>query len=74
MMLLDCTCGATNRIPSLPKTRMRCGKCAHVFTPSELCRARIEPPPERPEALDPLAEMMAIFGAAGLADFLGDDK
>ena len=46
-MLLTCTCGATNRIPSLPKQRLRCGKCRHIFAPSDLARAKSEPPPER---------------------------
>lgn len=44
-MLLTCACGATNRVPSLPTHRLRCGKCKHEFNPAELSKARPEPPP-----------------------------
>lgn len=47
-MLIDCACGQTNRIPGASKQRHRCGKCRHTFTPQELVKARIEPPPARP--------------------------
>ena len=43
-MTLTCACGTTNRIPSLPKQRVRCGKCQHVFTPAELTQTKPEPP------------------------------
>jgi hypothetical protein len=39
-MLLTCQCGATNRIPTLPNARVRCGKCQHVFTIGELTQAK----------------------------------
>lgn len=46
-MTLNCpTCGTTNRIPSIPSTKIRCGKCQHVFTPLELSKARPEVPPK----------------------------
>ena len=48
-MLLDCQCGQTNRIPSLPKKRYCCGNCQHEFTPDELVKARLEPPPTPPD-------------------------
>lgn len=44
-MTLTCACGAVCRIPSVPRTRVRCGKCKHEFTPRELAKAR----PEQPE-------------------------
>lgn len=44
-MTLKCRCGATCRIPSLPKTRVRCGACKHEFTPQELTRAVPEATP-----------------------------
>jgi hypothetical protein len=44
-MLIACSCGVTNRVPSLPKSKIRCGKCQHVFTPLELSKCRPEPPP-----------------------------
>ena len=43
-MLIDCTCGQTNRID--PKKKSRCGKCKRDFTPRELVKARPEPPPQ----------------------------
>lgn len=46
-MTLTCACGTVNRIPSLPKGRIQCGKCRHMFTPMELVKAKHEPPPER---------------------------
>lgn len=61
-MLLDCRCGTKNRIPSLPTTRVRCGKCKHEFTPSELVKAVHEPPPPKPTLED-------LFG--GIGDILG---
>ena len=45
-MLLTCKCNAVVRIPSLPKGRIRCGKCQHTFTPLELCKATPEEPPK----------------------------
>ncbi len=51
-MLMDCKCGATNRIPSAPVKRYRCGKCSYEFTPADLVRVRIEPPPPPPDELD----------------------
>jgi DNA-directed RNA polymerase subunit RPC12/RpoP len=50
-MLLTCVCGQTNRVPSLPKNRIRCGKCKREFTPRELARAKPEAPPP-PFSLD----------------------
>lgn len=50
-MLIDCTCGATNRLPGATTKRHQCGKCRHVFTPQELVKARPEPAPPR-SALD----------------------
>lgn len=70
-MLLDCSCGATNRIPGASAKLHRCGKCKHVFTPAELTRARQEPPPPKP---DITADMMAIFGAGSLEDLLEGDQ
>lgn len=49
-MLIDCPCGATNRLPGLSAKKFRCGKCQHVFLPMELTKARPEPAPPRPEA------------------------
>lgn len=46
-MLISCPCGATNRVPSLPKTKIRCGKCKRTFTPLELAKCRPEDPPTR---------------------------
>lgn len=46
-MLITCQCGVTNRLPSLPKQRMHCGKCKHEFTPTELAKVRPEPAPSR---------------------------
>lgn len=47
-MILVCKCGVKNRIPSLPGgKRIRCGTCKHVFTPAELTKATLEPPPVR---------------------------
>jgi len=43
-MTLTCKCGATNRIPSLPTARVRCGACKHEFQPSELVKAKPEAP------------------------------
>lgn len=57
-MLLDCRCGTKNRIPSLPKTRVRCGKCRHVFTPAELVKAVHETPLPKP----------TLEGALGMMD------
>ena len=51
-MLLTCTCGKTNRLPSIPKGKIRCGGCRHVFQPAELARCRPEDPPARPEPED----------------------
>ena len=48
-MLLTCKCNAIVRVPSLPKVRVRCGACQHVFTPRELCAAKPEEPPKQPE-------------------------
>lgn len=47
-MLIDCSCGQTNRVPGLSSKRMRCGKCGHVFTPQEMVKARHEPAPPKP--------------------------
>lgn len=59
-MILTCTCGTNNRIPATGlTTRVRCGKCKHVFTPRELVSAVPEAPPERP---DPLAEFIRSMG------------
>lgn len=58
-MLLTCKCGTTNRIPSLPKGKVRCGKCKIDFGPAELARARPEDPPKKTEfggALDDAEE------------------
>ncbi len=44
MAIVVCPCGAKNRPPSLPKGRVRCGKCKHVFTPAELVTATPEAP------------------------------
>ena len=54
-MLIDCSCGATNRIPGASAVRHRCGKCKHTFTPQELVKARHEPPPPRPTLEDMLS-------------------
>lgn len=51
-MLLICVCGTMNRIPSLPKKRIRCGKCGHIFTPAELVQAKREAPPSPPQMSD----------------------
>lgn len=48
-MTLKCLCGALNRIPRLPRMRVRCGKCHHVFTPLELVTATLEKPPSLAE-------------------------
>lgn len=45
-MLLTCKCNAVVRIPSLPKGRIRCGKCQRVFTPFDLAKATPEAPPQ----------------------------
>lgn len=47
-MTLTCKCGVTNRIPSLPTTKIRCGNrsCQHEFTPLELAKATPEAPPK----------------------------
>lgn len=48
MSLLDCSaCGQTNRIPALPKGRVKCAKCHRPFSIKELTTARPEPPPTR---------------------------
>lgn len=48
MALLNCPgCGTTNRVPSILKQKMRCGKCKRDFTPRELVKARPEPAPAR---------------------------
>jgi hypothetical protein len=65
-MLVDCSCGTTNRIPGASAKRHRCGKCKHVFTPQELTKARIEPPPPKPEG-DLLSAMLSQ-----MADAFGD--
>jgi hypothetical protein len=45
-MLINCACGATNRLPrDMTKSKARCGKCKHVFTPQELVKARPERAP-----------------------------
>lgn len=41
MAILKCKCGAANRLPA-PPARARCGKCHHVFSPSELAKATPE--------------------------------
>lgn len=62
-MLIDCSCGATNRVSGLSRQRVRCGKCQHVFTIQELLKARQEPPPPKPElSLDDL--FGALFGGS----------
>lgn len=44
-MKLACpSCKATNRLPSLPTSRSRCGKCKREFTPADLVKAQPEPP------------------------------
>lgn len=61
-MLIDCSCGTTNRIPGMSKVRHRCGKCKHVFTPQELTKARQEPAPPRPSLADLFGSMGSMFG------------
>jgi hypothetical protein len=71
-MLIDCKCGATNKLPPATKTgvaaRARCGKCKHVFEISELIKARPEPLPPPPP--DPMASLFGDddtdFDATGL--------
>jgi hypothetical protein len=47
-MILECPgCAVKCRIPSLPKSRLRCGKCQRIFTPAELTKATLEPPPPK---------------------------
>lgn len=47
-MTLQCSqCKSVCRIPSLPKGRVRCGMCKHIFTPQELVHAVPEAPPAR---------------------------
>lgn len=61
-MLVTCSCGTNNRIPSTGvRQRIRCGQCKHVFTPSELVAARPEPPPPPPEI-----DLSQIFGEDGI--------
>lgn len=48
-MTVKCPCGTTCRIPSLPKGRVRCPKCQHIFTPQELVRAQPEARPQHPD-------------------------
>lgn len=46
-MLITCpTCKKDNRLPRQATAKIRCGNkaCGHVFTPSELTKARPEPP------------------------------
>lgn len=40
--LITCACGTKNRIAL--RGRSRCGKCKHVFTPTELAKAQVERP------------------------------
>jgi len=68
-MLIDCKCGATNRIPGLSAIKHCCGKCKHIFTPLELTKARQEPAPPRPDHSslfagidDDREELFDIFG------------
>lgn len=51
-MLIDCRCGVTNRLPRTVTKRTRCGKCAYEFTPADLVKARVEPPPTPPDDID----------------------
>ena len=67
MPLLTCSCGATCRIPSELKSRVRCGKCAHTFTPKELVKARPEPPPAKPDIKD-LSDMFTGNQGEACAD------
>ena len=48
-MILTCGCGLINRIPSLPKARIRCGNCHREFSPADLVHAKLEAPPVREE-------------------------
>lgn len=63
-MLIDCSCGQTNRVSGLSAKRMRCGKCQHVFTPQEMLKTRVEPAPLKPPLFGgtELDEMMNSIG------------
>lgn len=67
-MLIDCKCGAVNRLPPMNKAgtskRARCGKCQHVFGIHELVKARPEAPKPPPES--PFDESLADFDTTGL--------
>jgi hypothetical protein len=73
-MLLDCRCGSKNRIPGTGvQSRVRCGKCKHVFTPAELVRAVPEAPPPRPSLEDLLGGGIPnVTGAPDEGDY--DDE
>jgi hypothetical protein len=45
MALITCRCGITSRLPRTPKGKVRCARCKHVFTPTELCSAKPEAAP-----------------------------
>jgi hypothetical protein len=44
-MIITCKCGASNRLPKMATRRIACGKCKHLFTPTELVGAKLEAPP-----------------------------
>lgn len=52
MILICPACHVRVRIPPLPKARLRCGGCQHVFTPMELTKATPEPPRTRSAGAD----------------------
>lgn len=62
-MKLACICGASNRIPSIPKSRIRCGACKREFTPTDLVKARSETPDQMnpiPEGLEDDLERLGL--------------
>ena len=60
-MILTCSCGLINRIPSLPKTRIRCGNCHREFSPADLVHAKPEAPPIREETTSTQTELEAAM-------------
>lgn len=70
-MKLICKCGATNRLPSVPNARIRCGKCKYEFKPTDLVKAVQESPKDFELAVQDDSD---LFDEAGECEFMSDPE